>query len=150
VIASAPSLLVPLSAPLPLSYCRPSHLLYCLLPQDRKDAFDLDDDPEAAAEAEEGEGGATGSGKFSWSNTDREYTYDELLGESWRPGGGTGDFLGRGALTNVVGQGYTQDKAACGSASSLVLCCCALTQCCYCVCCICSVVCYRPCVWHPA
>lgn len=47
--------------------------------QDRKDAFDLDDDPEAAAEAEE-EGTAAG-GKFSWSNTDREYTYEELLGE---------------------------------------------------------------------
>jgi hypothetical protein len=51
--------------------------------QERKDEFGLDEDPEAAAEAEE-EGAAAG-GKFSWSNTDREYTYDELLGElrSW-------------------------------------------------------------------
>lgn len=60
-------------------YCRRAAVV--LPPQDRKDAFDLDDDPEAAAEAEEGEGGVVGSGKFSWSNTDREYTYDELLGE---------------------------------------------------------------------
>lgn len=28
-----------------------------------------------------------GSGKFSWSNTDREYTYDELLGECVCVGG---------------------------------------------------------------
>ena len=48
--------------------------------QSRKDEFDLDDDPEAAAEAEGDENAAAG-GKFAWSNTDREYTYDELLGE---------------------------------------------------------------------
>lgn len=51
-------------------------------PQSRKDEFDLDDDPEAAAEAaERGDEGAAAGGKFAWSNTDREYTYDELLGE---------------------------------------------------------------------
>lgn len=49
--------------------------------QSRKDEFDLDDDPEAAAEAAERDEGAAAGGKFSWSNTDREYTYDELLGE---------------------------------------------------------------------
>jgi len=45
----------------------------------RKDEFDLDDDPEAAAEAAERDEGAAAGGKFSWSNTDREYTYEELL-----------------------------------------------------------------------
>lgn len=51
-------------------------------PQSRKDEFDLDDDPEAAAEAaERGDEGAAAGGKFAWSNSDREYTYDELLGE---------------------------------------------------------------------
>jgi hypothetical protein len=52
--------------------------------QSRKDEFDLDDDPEAAAEAAErgdGEAGSSSGGKHAWSNTDREYTYDELLGE---------------------------------------------------------------------
>jgi hypothetical protein len=50
--------------------------------QSRKDEFDLDDDPEAAAEAaERGDEGAAAGGKFAWSNSDREYTYDELLGE---------------------------------------------------------------------
>jgi hypothetical protein len=50
--------------------------------QSRKDEFDLDDDPEAAAEAaERGDEGAAAGGKFAWSNNDREYTYDELLGE---------------------------------------------------------------------
>ena len=52
-----------------------------LLPQSRKDEFDLDDDPEAAAEAAERDEGSAAGGKFSWSNTDREYTYEELLGE---------------------------------------------------------------------
>eukprot|EP00775_Hariotina_reticulata_P009136 gene9136-9304_t len=45
----------------------------------RKDEFE-DDDPEAEAEAaERGDSAAEGLGKFSWSNSDREYTYDELL-----------------------------------------------------------------------
>jgi hypothetical protein len=52
--------------------------------QARADEFGLEDDPEAEAEAaERGEGGKEGAGKFAWSNSDREYTYDELLGE-WR------------------------------------------------------------------
>jgi hypothetical protein len=50
--------------------------------QARADEFGLEDDPEAEAEAaERGEGGREGAGKFAWSNSDREYTYDELLGE---------------------------------------------------------------------
>ncbi|KAF8071367.1 Eukaryotic translation initiation factor 2 subunit beta [Scenedesmus sp. PABB004] len=43
----------------------------------RADEF-ADDDPEAEAEAAE-RGEAEQGGKFAWSNTDREYTYDELL-----------------------------------------------------------------------
>jgi hypothetical protein len=53
--------------------------------QARADEFGLGDDPEAAAEAAEARGedgaGAGSSGKFAWSNSDREYSYDELLGE---------------------------------------------------------------------
>lgn len=44
----------------------------------RADEFADGEDPEKAAEAED-EAAAT-NGKFSWSQTDREYTYDELLG----------------------------------------------------------------------
>lgn len=43
----------------------------------RADEFADDEDPEKAAEAEQE--AATTSGKFSWSGTDRAYTYDELL-----------------------------------------------------------------------
>eukprot|EP00878_Enallax_costatus_P001213 GHUV01001355.1.p1 GENE.GHUV01001355.1~~GHUV01001355.1.p1 ORF type:complete len:277 (+),score=93.88 GHUV01001355.1:87-917(+) len=43
----------------------------------RGDEFADEDDPEKAAEAEHE--AATSSGKFLWSGTDREYTYDELL-----------------------------------------------------------------------
>lgn len=60
---------------------RPCHLTYVHPLQTRNDEFDLDDDPEAAAEAAEREEGTAAGGKFSWSNTDREYTYEELLGE---------------------------------------------------------------------
>jgi hypothetical protein len=57
----------------------------CFVPQTRADEFGLEDDPEAEAEAaERGEGSGEGAGKFVWSNSDREYTYDELLGEARR------------------------------------------------------------------
>jgi hypothetical protein len=46
--------------------------------QARKDEFDEEADPEAEAEAAERENAV---GSFSWSGTDRDYTYDELLGE---------------------------------------------------------------------
>ncbi len=46
--------------------------------QERRE-FDLDEDPEAEAEAALEESNAAGS--LPWSGTDREYTYDELLGE---------------------------------------------------------------------
>ncbi|KAF6262197.1 hypothetical protein COO60DRAFT_1677561 [Scenedesmus sp. NREL 46B-D3] len=45
----------------------------------RADEFGLEDDPEAEAEAAERDAGKEGGGKFVWSNSDREYTYDELL-----------------------------------------------------------------------
>jgi translation initiation factor 2 subunit 2 len=43
----------------------------------RADEFADDEDPEKAAEAEQE--AATSSGKFVWSGSDREYSYDELL-----------------------------------------------------------------------
>lgn len=47
--------------------------------------FELEEgDPEAEAEAAAEVG--PGTKQFSWSGTDREYTYDELLGE-WSAAG---------------------------------------------------------------
>jgi hypothetical protein len=46
-----------------------------------------EDDPEAEAEAAEAKVG----GSFPWSGSDRDYTYEELVGECvWGGGGGGG------------------------------------------------------------
>ena len=54
--------------------------------QARADEFAGEEgDPEAEAEAAAAE--ASAAGGFPWSGTDRDYTYDELLG-GWRPEAG--------------------------------------------------------------